>query len=123
MGDDIGSGSVQQIVVSGHSFSNHRLQQKSKQTQPELILSPIKYLAYLNLNFIFIKKATNLSYYLFLVIPVNFGYQQIKAALTFSHKVLRNWPRIIVYSACLFHEYVFALITLREQQLFLKHIS
>ena len=38
-------------------------------------------------------------------------------------KELKLWPRIIVYSACLFHEYVFALITLREQQLFLKHIS
>ena len=53
MGDDIGSGSVTDCLL--RSFSNHKLhtqqcraalQQKSKQTKPELMSSPINYPAY-----------------------------------------------------------------------------
>ena len=49
MGDDIGSGSVTDCLL--RSFSDHKrhtqqcraaLQQKSKQTEPELMSSPIK---------------------------------------------------------------------------------
>ena len=53
MGDDIGSGSVTDCLL--RSFSDHKrhtqqcraaLQQKSKQTKPELMSSPINYPAY-----------------------------------------------------------------------------